>query len=120
MPWESKGIAFPRGACGHASGLLAYYLQQRFGIIPDLVCQDANVDFGGWRGGHAWLEWRGLTIDITGDQFGWKPVIVTRNPTFHGSGVDQNRAVALADVEWWARECSVLWREISAFVLDVA
>jgi len=81
--------------------------------MPDLVCQDAEIDIGGWQGGHAWLEWNGLTIDISGDQFGWAPVIVTRDSPFHGRGVDQNRGPALADMGWWARECGGLWTAIS-------
>ena len=115
-PWEAKGIAFPRGACGHASGLLAYRLHTLFGIAPDLVCQDAEIDIGGWLGGHAWLEWGGLTIDISGDQFGWDKVIVTRFPIFHGRGTDQNRGPALADRTWWVLECRTLWNAIMPFL----
>ncbi|GLS99463.1 hypothetical protein GCM10007897_08430 [Sphingobium jiangsuense] len=114
-PWRAKNIMFPRGACGHTSELLAYYLRQRFGIAPVLVCQDAG-GLGGWHGGHAWLEWNGLTIDVTGDQFGWTPVIVTRAPEFHGQGVDQNRGPALADMRWWALECGSLWASIAPFL----
>jgi len=111
-PWRVKGIEFPRAACGHATELLAYYLRKRFGITTDCVCQDAH-GIGGWHGGHAWLEWNGLTIDVTGDQFGWLPVIVTRNPAFHGQGEDQTRGPALADMDWWARECGGLWKAIA-------
>jgi len=116
--WIAKRIDFPRGACGHAAGLLAYYLLKRFGVMPDLVCQDAACDIGGWQGGHAWLEWNGLTIDISGDQFGWEPIIVTRDPIYHGCGKDQNRGPALADMNWWARECGPLWKTISAHLVD--
>lgn len=116
-PWKVKGRTFPRGACGHAAELLAYHLKRRFGIATELVCQDAE-GLGGWRGGHAWLEWNGLTIDITGDQFGWPPIIVTRAPEFHGRGVDQNRGPALSDMRWWALECGALWRAIAPHLLD--
>lgn len=85
-PWRAKNIRFPRGACGHASELLAYYLRKQFGIAPVLVCQDAG-GLGGWHGGHAWLEWNGLAIDVTGDQFGW-----------------------------WALECGSLWASIAPFL----
>ena len=111
-PWRAKGIEFPLGACGHAAELLAYHLKRRFGIAAQLVCQDAK-GVGGWRGGHAWLEWNGITIDITGDQFGWAPVIVTRTPEFHGQGVDQNRGPALSDMRWWMLECGTLWQAIA-------
>lgn len=110
--WKAKHIDFPRGSCGHAAELLAFYLRKRFGITPTLVCQDADESVGGWHGGHAWLECNGLTIDISGDQFGWPPVIVTRDPPFHGQCIDQNRGAALADMAWWARECGSLWTAI--------
>jgi len=69
-PWAAKFISFPRGACGHAAELLGRFLIDELGIFPDYVCQDAFDDIGGWRDAHAWLEWNGLTIDISGDQFG--------------------------------------------------
>src|SRR3546814_912895 len=85
-PWALKHIVYPRGACGHAAELLGRYLIERLGITADYVNQDAPHDIGGWRHSHAWLEWNGLTIDISGDQFGWEPVIVTRTPQYHGKG----------------------------------
>jgi hypothetical protein len=84
-PWESRGQTFPRGACGLTSELLGRYLIDELGIVAKYVCEDAG-DIGGWQGSHAWLEFKGLTIDITGDQFGWEPVIVTRAPEYHGRG----------------------------------
>lgn len=116
--WKVKHIDFPRGSCGHAAELLAYYLHKRFGIVPDYISQTIyRGDVGGWHGGHAWLEWNGLTIDVSGDQFGWPPVVVTRNAPFHGRGEDEQRYPALSDMTWCARECGVLWRAISAYLL---
>lgn len=113
-PWKRKYFTFPRGACGHAAELLAYYLRQRFGITPDYISQTINSgEVGGWHGGHAWLEWNGLTIDVSGDQFGWPPVIVTRDPPFHGRGSDEHRHPALLDFSWWSQECGSLWSAIS-------
>jgi hypothetical protein len=114
--WANQGLAFPRGACGHAAELLGQYLIQKFDIAPEYVNQWAYDDIGGWTDSHAWLEWNGLTIDITGDQFGWDPVIVTREPTFHGSGEPAERhPVCLPhQADWWARNCSALWGVISA------
>lgn len=112
-PWKRKYITFPRGACGHAAELLAFYLRQRFGIVPDYISQTTyESGVGGWTGGHAWLEWNGLTIDVSGDQFGWPPVIVTREPVFHGQGKDEQRFPSLADLSWWGRECGSLWSAI--------
>ena len=117
-PWAQKHITFPYGSCGHATELLGRYLIDRFGIAPDYVCQDAVGNMGGWEGGHAWLEWNGLTIDISGDQFGWLPVIVTRTPEFHGKGSDQTRhPVCLPhQLSWWVGECGPLWSAILPFL----
>ena len=54
---------FPRGACGDASLLLARYFKDEGLSGFDYVL--------GQRDGcsHAWLERRGLIVDITGDQF---------------------------------------------------
>ena len=115
QPWIEKGIKFPRGACGHAAELLGMYLKERMGITANYVNEMAYEDIGGWENSHAWLEWNGLTIDITGDQFGWEPVIVTRHPIFHGRGKDRiSHAVCLEhQADWWARECGPLWSSIS-------
>jgi hypothetical protein len=115
-PWVDQGLAFPRGACGHAAELLGRYLIQKFDIAPEYVNQWAHDDIGGWSDSHAWLEWNGITIDITGDQFGWNPVIVTRAPTFHGSGEPGVRhPVCLPhQANWWALNCGPLWGAISA------
>lgn len=114
QPWRQKHMTFPRGACGHVAELLGRYLIDQLDIFPDYVCQIAYEDIGGWQNSHAWLEWNGLTIDIAGDQFGWKPVIVTRHPQFHGRGEDQSRHVVCHPnmQEWWARECGTLWLAI--------
>ena len=117
-PWNAQYITFPRGACGHASELLGKYLIQRFGITADYVSQNAYESIGGWVGGHAWLEWRGLTIDVTGDQFGWQPVIVTRTPKYHGLGMDHVRhPVCLPHQnDWWIANCGPLWLAIRPFL----
>ena len=116
-PWRAKHIEFPRGACGHAAELLAFYLRKRLAITPEYVSQSSwERSIGGWTGCHAWLEWHGLIIDISGDQFGWPPVIVTREPEHHGRGGETIRTKALCDMDWWARECGGLWSAISPFL----
>lgn len=117
-PWNAKHIAFPRGACGHAAELLGRYLIDRLQIRPDYVNQVAYEDIEGWQNSHAWLEWNGLTIDITGDQFGWDPVIVTRFPLFHGRGEEQTRHPVCLEhqQDWWAQECGSLWMAITPFL----
>ena len=116
--WRRKSIRFPFGACGHAAELLGRHLIDELGINPEYVNQDADGDLGGWTHAHTWLEWNGLFIDITGDQFGWQPVIVTRSPEFHGRGLDHTRhPVCLPHQQsWWIAECGALWIEISKFL----
>lgn len=113
-PWTQKGIRFPHGACGHAAELLGRYLIDELNVPAEYVCQDADGNLGGWQHAHTWLEWNGLTIDISGDQFGWEPVIVTRAPRYHGRGVDHTRhSVCLEHQrDWWAGECGSLWSAI--------
>jgi hypothetical protein len=117
-PWLRKDINFPRGACGHASELLGRYLINQLGIVADYVNKEAPYDIGGWNGSHAWLEWNGITIDIAGDQFGWPPVIVTRDPQFHVLGECEVRhPVCLPHQrDWWAIECGSLWNAIVPFL----
>ena len=117
-PWRGhNNMTYPRGCCAHASELLARHLKERLGISTELVSQNVSGEIGGWHGGHAWLEWNGLVIDISGDQFGWPPVIVTRNPVHHRRGDDELRIKAYTDYQWWGRECGALWKGIAPFIL---
>src|SRR3546814_10963094 len=59
--------------------LLALFLLERFGITADYVCREFYSDSDDRETSHAWLEWNGLIIDISGDQFEWPAVIVTRD-----------------------------------------
>ena len=113
-PWALKHITYPRGACGHAAELLGRYLLERLKITAEYVNQDAPNCIGGWRHSHAWLEWNGLTIDISGDQFGWQPVIVTRTPQHHGRGEPNSRHPVCLEHQrdWWWSECGPLWAAI--------
>src|SRR3546814_2907500 len=82
---------FPRGACCHCSELLALFLLERFGITADYVCREFYSDSGDRETSHAWLEWNGLIIDISGDQFEWPAVIVTRDRGRYDLGVGEQR-----------------------------
>lgn len=117
-PWTAKHIIFPRGACGHVAELLGRYLIDQLNIRPEYVNQVAYEEIGGWQHSHSWLEWNGLTIDISGDQFGWDPVIVTRDPIFHGLGEEQTRHPVCLEHQrdWWVRECGSLWTAIVPFL----
>lgn len=70
---------FPARACEWASCLLALWLARNgeLGFTPDYGFDDDRE--------HVWLTRDGLIVDITGDQFRWPPVIVTRSSRWHPS-----------------------------------
>jgi hypothetical protein len=109
--WEQVHIdAYPRGACGHCAELLAFHLNQRFGIVPDYVCRVFYGEDGGHLSSHAWLDLNGLILDISGDQFGWPAVIVTRDSPLHDRGRDEERHRWALDPRWWGQYCGEIWR----------
>lgn len=105
---------YPGGACGHCAELLAFHLNRRFGVIPDYVCCEFHGDDGARLTSHAWLEIDGLILDISGDQFGWLPVIVTRDSTLHAQGRDEVRHRWAMDPGWWGQQCGGIWRAAEA------
>jgi hypothetical protein len=108
--WQAVYIKrFPRGACGHCSELLALFLRERFGIVADYVCREFYSDNGERETSHAWLEWNGLIIDISGDQFDWPAVVVTRDRQRYDRGKDEQRHPFKLDPAWWSQQCSGLW-----------
>ena len=118
--WHQISINnFPRGACGHCSELLARYLQERLGVTPDYVCHNLESGDGKFECGHAWLEWNGLLIDISGDQFGWPPVTVTRTPdeAYRRSQAEVRHPWKL-DQLWWARQCNAIWNAVQPLLRD--
>lgn len=68
---------FPRGACGATSDILARYPRE-FARVDALYAS-------GTRGlaSHAWVVADGWIVDITADQFGRPPVIVTQDDAWH-------------------------------------
>lgn len=112
---------FPRGACGHCSEMLALYLTQKLGITPDYVSRNLIAADGSSDHGHAWLEWDGLLIDISGDQFGWEPVVVTRSfPVEYLRSKLESRHPWKLDPAFWGQHCSWLWREAKPFLPHLA
>lgn len=117
--WRAVYIErFPCGACGHCSELLALYLLDRFGITADYVCREFYSDAGERETSHAWLEWNGLIIDISGDQFGWPAVIVTRDRSQYDRGIDEQRHPFKLDPAWWSQQCSGIWAAAQPFLAD--
>lgn len=111
--WQRVSLGnFPRGACGHCSELLARYLHERFGITPDYVSHNLESAEGRFDRGHAWLEWNGLLIDISGDQFGWPSVVVTRTPDEEYRRSELNLRHSWTPPRWWAHHCSGIWSAV--------
>jgi hypothetical protein len=102
---------FPAGACGHASELLGRYLRDTLAIECAYVLKDLMNPDGSWRSGHAWLDFDGLIIDITGDQFGWAPVIVTRVSRVHEEADAQLHQPLTNDVRWWGIYCAPIYAQ---------
>lgn len=66
--------AFPAGCCGITSVLLGDYLNSRFDLKIEMVSADRDPDT------HAWLDYNGIVIDITADQFKDRPAIYLDKP----------------------------------------
>lgn len=109
--WEHIHINnFPRGACGHCAELLARYLHDRLGIVAEYVSHNLDRGDSALNDGHAWLEFGGLLIDISGDQFGWAAVTVTRKPAPpYVRSRPETRYPWRLDPQWWSGQCSAIW-----------
>lgn len=123
--WASVTIsAFPRAACGHAAEMLGVYLRETLGIEAEYVLKDFYAADGEWTGGHAWLEWDGLIIDITGDQFDWPAVVVRRTSPSHDEGHPNLRQRLNTDLRWWGRYCAPVYaaalRALACGAVDAA
>lgn len=69
---------FPHGSCGNTAELLGRYLIEIAGLEA-LYVSARRAD--SWS--HAWLIVGDIIIDITADQFGESPVMVTRDNAWH-------------------------------------
>lgn len=119
LHWQQIFIEhFPRGACGHCAELLALHLQERFGITAEYVCREFYSDDGERETSHAWLEWNGLVIDISGDQFEWPAVTVTRDHSRYAQGRNELRHPFKLDPAFWSQHCSSIWVAAQPFLVD--
>ena len=100
IPRTDRGVSladFPQGSCSDAADLLGTYLRERrLGEFEYVSGERQYRDEPSRRRSHAWLEQRGLIIDITADQFEEvdDPVIVTRDSSWHRSWTQTHRRVA--------------------------
>ncbi|QSR17019.1 hypothetical protein CA833_07440 [Novosphingobium sp. KA1] len=121
LVWHKVTVSnFPKGACGHASELLGRYLRDLLGIEPLYVVKDNDLPGGAWHGGHAWLELDGLIIDVTGDQFGWETVIVSRSSARHAEGEPNLRQALTTDARWWGRYGAPIYAVATALMANDA
>ncbi len=83
---------FPHGSCGDASYLLAKYLEEQGCGKFEYVLGKRIADLYS----HAWLEQKGIIIDITADQFEGQncSVLVTSDKSWHSQFVEEERQVA--------------------------
>jgi hypothetical protein len=73
---------FPCGSCGDASETLGYFLRCVLNIKTTYVSAKKTSPGGDYQS-HAWLEYKGFIIDVTADQFGREPVVVTQDHSWH-------------------------------------
>ena len=115
--WATSYIDnFPHGACGHVSELVGRYLSDQFSIEPEYVCGTLYDGEGNRLSSHAWLEWNGVTIDISADQFGWPPVIVSDCSTYHANIEIEERHGLNEDIAWWGQYCARIWNSAMGFL----
>jgi hypothetical protein len=106
--WEAHNIReFPRGSCGHCAEMVGRFLREQLGI--EAIYVSANFRMVHRNQGHAWVEYDGLVIDISADQFGLPPVIVSRFSSFHTQGFDRQSMPLNRDGGWWSSYCYRVW-----------
>lgn len=101
---------FPRGACGVTSELLARYFQEFQNLNALYSCGVRE-----WSGhhSHAWIEMSDVIVDITADQFGMPPVMVTNNRGWHTQWeqLQRNRPPIVSKEHWFSYPTST-WNHI--------
>lgn len=110
--WGVRAAGFPAGCCDHCSVMLDRYLNRHFDIRPVRVFGEVINPDRSHRSSHVWLLWDGLTIDITGDQFGWGEVIVTRSSAPHDGVQDREFSAFDHDQRWWRDQCATIWANL--------
>lgn len=94
---------FPAGCCGSVSEVLAKALRRDLGVAAAYVCGSRHDDKG--TSTHGWVEAGDIIVDVTADQFGQPPVMVTRDRAWHDTWSDQERPAYVdpeSDPTWWA------------------
>ena len=97
---------FPRGCGRGASELLGRYLIEHghsnvrhvFGSINGLT--------------HAWVNVSGIIVDITADQYGLPPVIVTKRSQFHSEWENEG-SQPICEPSGWGSYPHAIWQAIN-------
>jgi hypothetical protein len=101
-------LDFPHGSCDPASQVLGRLLRERLRIEVSHVRAQESIHE---RGSHAWLEYQGLIIDVTADQFESKPsILVTKSRRWHRKFGSPAYAKLSDDDEWFAQYCAPVLR----------
>jgi len=110
QPWHE----FPCGSCDPASQVMGRFLHETLRI--EVTTVHGERDFPNRRNcTHRWLECDGLIVDVTADQFGQEPVIVTRNSPWH-MGFHDIKREGLADDDWFEQWCATVHELLKKFV----
>jgi hypothetical protein len=115
--WGDTWKEFPRGVCGNASEILGRFLRERMGDKPTYVCGVRCLDDTP-EASHGWLEINGLIVDITADQFGGPPVVVTRDHSRYTRWQDQKSSPLCRDDSWWDMYCARAYEETVAAIKE--
>ncbi|WP_319825504.1 transglutaminase domain-containing protein [Thalassovita sp.] len=105
-----------QGTCGRSSLFLREVLRAE-GLMAEFVAgSPSEGQEGYWLGGawhgHAWVEVEGWIVDVTADQFGAPPVIVSPvGISRYRAGVDASEPQFLARRQKVARELMNDWME---------
>mgnify|MGYP000674493795 CR=1 FL=1 len=108
---------FPRGSCGDVSDMLGMYLREQLGIDCKYLSGQAGQQ------SHAWLEFEGIKIDMTADQFpGTDSVIVSTESDFHRQFTARSRSQPGIGgaVGWHGSDLVHDYRLIAAKAIEVA
>ncbi len=100
-PWLKS---FPHNACGHTCHLLGRYFVEVLGV---------NARYVGAEQGertHAWLAVGDIIVDITADQFGQPPVIVSRESAWHAQWNAEEGEPPICSQEQWPMYPLATWQ----------
>ena len=108
---------FPRGSCGAVCEVLNRFLTERVGVKFQQASGTRTVD--GDRCSHAWLELDGLIVDITSDQFGLPPFVVSYDSPWHRGFGDVERHFLPPDPAWWSEYGAPVWRLVEHILVPL-